>query len=89
MRIGLVFLVACMASAASPAALVPRPEPPKNIQIKVPETRWWIKVEKARTASGSTSNLPEATLGHPRPERFLMPYPYQAPQSARAYFFYQ
>ena len=81
MRIGLLVLVASMALADSPEALVPRPEPPKNLQIKVPESRWWVKVEKARTPSGSACNPSEVPLGHVKQDRFLMPYPYQAPQS--------
>lgn len=89
MRFGLLFLVACFAFAESPGDKVPRPTPPKQIQIKVPQIRWWNSAEKARVASGSVFNPSELSLGEAKPDRFLMPYPYQAPPSVRAYFFYQ
>ena len=90
MRLSLLFLISCLASAGAPEYQVPRPPPPKNIQFKVPQIRWWNSAEKARVVSAPVFfNTSEISLGQAKPDHFLMPYPYQGPSSARAHFFYQ
>jgi hypothetical protein len=89
MRLALLLLVSGLAIAGSPEIKVPRPAPPKGLQLAVPQVPWWNSAEKARVASRSPFCFSEESLGKPKPMPFLLPYPNQAPPNARAYFFFQ
>ena len=89
MRLALLLLVSSLAVAASPEIKVPRPAPPKGLHFSIPQIPWWNSAEKAQVASRSPISFIEDPLSKPKPMPLLLPYPYQAPPNARAYFFFQ
>ena len=89
MRLALLLLVPTLVVAASPKIKVPRPAPPKGLNFSAPQIPWWNSAEKAQLASRAPFYIFEESLGKPKPMPLLLPYPYQAPPNARAYFFFQ
>jgi hypothetical protein len=89
MRPVLLFIISFLAIAGTPEIQVPRPEPPKAIQFKIPLIPWWNSAEKAYVASQSPFSNPEYPSSKPKAMPLLLPYPCQAPLNARSYFFLQ
>jgi hypothetical protein len=83
----LLLLVSSLAIADIPEIKVPPLAPPEGLQVSIPKVPWWNSAEKARVAACSPFSLRGEPLGKPVP--LLLPYPYQAPPNARAYFFFQ
>jgi hypothetical protein len=88
MRLPLLLLLSCLAAAAPPSLQAPRPAL-SGLSFKAPNIPWWNSAEKARVASWSSPAASVPSLGQPKPDRLLLPYPSQAPPNARTYFYFQ
>lgn len=89
MRLFLLLTVTCMASAGPSEVLMPRPAPPKGLEVRVPPISRWNSAEKARVAALAANNPLDAPLGSPRLDLPLLPYPALAPARARGYLLFQ
>ncbi|MBI1754549.1 MAG: hypothetical protein HY014_15565 [Acidobacteria bacterium] len=89
MRLFLFLALSCLASAEPSEVLVPRPAPPKGLEVRMPLISRWNSAEKARVVALTASNPLEASLGRPRLDLPLLPYPALAPARARGYLLFQ
>lgn len=89
MRLPLLLLLSSVAIAGSPEIKVPHPALPTGIHMATPQIPWWNSAESARVASRSPFASSEASPGRPKAMPLLLPYPNQAPSTARAFFFFQ
>ncbi len=85
MRLLLLLILPCLASAGSLEHLVPRPAPPKGLQLRVPSFSLQTRAEKARGGSPVAPHAAPDPLGRPRLDLPLIPYPNQVPARYRGF----
>jgi hypothetical protein len=85
MRLILLLLLPCLATAGSTENPGPRLAPPKGIQFQFKPIPKWNSAEKFRVSSLLAYEQPVTERGRPRVDIPLFPYPDQVPPRNRGY----
>ena len=85
MRLFALFILPCLASAGSLEHLVPRPAPPKGLQLRAPSFSTQTRAERARGGAPVAQQGAPDPLGRPRQDLPLSPYPNQVPARYRGF----
>jgi hypothetical protein len=85
MRLLLLVILPCLASAGSLDQGVPRPAAPKGLQVRVLPISRWNGAERARVGALAAHLEAPDPVGRPRLDLPLIPYPDQVPARYRGF----